>query len=96
MSSPLIDTFLFDEENEDKISARGLSLRQILQVLDNMHIVLKNRKRQRGVFLLIGRDDGGSCIAIPVERTHRPTLWRPITAWPCKTGELTILKKMRG
>lgn len=96
MSSPLIETFLFDEENEEKISARGLSVYQALQVLDNIHIVLKNRKRQRGVYLVIGRDNGGSCIAIPVERTHIPNLWRPITAWPCKKGEYKILKKMRG
>ncbi len=96
MSSPLIRSFLFDEENEEKITARGLSLYRVLQVLDNAHIILKNRKRQRGVFLVIGRDNGGSCIAIPIERSYTPNLWRPITAWPCKKCEYTILRRNEG
>ena len=93
MSSPRIKAFLFDDENEGEIAAHGLSSYRVIQVLDNNHTVLPNRKRRRGTYLIIGRDNGGSCISIPVERTHRATLWRPITAWPCKKGEETILSK---
>ena len=80
MSSPKIDSFLFDDENEEEIAAHGLSSYRVVQVLDNIHIVLPNRKRRRGSYLIIGRDNGGSCISIPVERTYKANLWRPITA----------------
>lgn len=92
MSRPHIEAFLVDDENEGKFAAHGLSARQVVQVLDNIHIVIKNRKRRRGLYLIVGKDNGGACIAIPVEPTHEPTVWRPITAWPCKPGERTILE----
>ena len=93
MSSPHIDTFLFDEENEEKISAHGLSVYRVVQLLDNKNIIMPNRKRRRGKYLIIGRDNGGTYISVPIESTNKYGLWRPITAWPSKKGEKTILKK---
>ena len=92
MSSPQINTFLFDDENEEEIAVHGLSAYRVMQVLDNIHIVIRNKKRRRGIYLIIGRDNGGSCIAIPVERTHTATIWRPITAWPCKKGTADVAR----
>lgn len=96
MSSPRIQAFVVDDENEDKFAAHGLSARQVLQVLENTHLIAKNRRRRRGLYLVIGTDNGGACIAVPVEPTYRTTLWRPITAWPCKQHERTILGQRRG
>ena len=93
MSRPLIETFLFDEENEGKIISHGLSVQQIVQVLDHLKIIVSNRKGRRGLFLLIGRDASGHCISIPIEKTNINGVWRPITAWPCKKGEETTLEK---
>lgn len=95
MSSPRIEAFLIDDDNEEKITAHGLSVRQVVQILGNMHVVVRNRKERRGLYLIIGRDDGGACIAVPVEPTHEATLWRPITAWHCKPHEKAILEKNR-
>ena len=72
--------FLFDEENEDKLAAHGVTVRQVLQLLENEHLVVPNRKGRRGLFLVIGVDHGGVCIAVPVETTPWPDTWRPITA----------------
>ena len=96
MSSPRIESFLFDDENEEKIATHGLSVYRVIQVLDNIHVVIPNRRRRRGLYLVIGRDNGGSCISIPVQSTHISTLWRPITAWTCKKGEETLLEKNEG
>jgi hypothetical protein len=93
MSSPVISDFLIDDLNETKFISHGLSSYQIIQVLTNTHIIVPNRKRRRGLYLVIGSDNIGRCIAIPVERTYNPRLWRPITAWLCKDNELAILKK---
>ena len=93
MSRPRVETFLFDEENEEKILSHGLSIDQVVQVLTHLKVILPNRKRRRGLFLLIGRDNGGNCISLPIEKTYVNGVWRPITAWLSKKGEETILRK---
>jgi uncharacterized DUF497 family protein len=93
MSSPVIEEFLIDDLNETKISLHGLSVRQIIQVLENKHVIIPNRKHRRGLYLVVGRDNGGNCIAIPIERTYDSKLWRPITAWFCKDSERTLLER---
>jgi uncharacterized DUF497 family protein len=87
-----VDSFVFDDENEGKIMRHGLTVDQVDQVLGNRHRIVANRKNRRGIVLIVGRDDGGACIAIPAERTYDRSCWRPITAWPCKAHEAAILK----
>lgn len=93
MSSPVIHDFLIDDENEEKFAAHGVSARQVAQVLDSAYLVIPNRKRRRGLYLVVGRDHGGSAITIPVENTRQPTVWRPITAWFSKPHELALLQR---
>ena len=83
---------MIDEENEAKFAEHGLSERQVLQILENYFITLRNRKERRGLYLVIGRDNGGRCIAAPIEPTREADVWRPITAWPCKNHEQDRLK----
>lgn len=90
-----IDAFLFDDDNEGKFTSHGLSARQIDQLLDEEFVVVPNRQARRAAYLLIGRDHGGTCIAVPIEPTPDPTLWRPVTAWPCKEQERTVLDHKR-
>lgn len=87
MSSPAIMDFLFDDDNEEEMAAHGLTSDTISQLLDGPKVLLRNRKGRRAQYLVIGRDKGGRCIAVPVEPTHDPTLWRPVTAWLCKDNE---------
>jgi uncharacterized DUF497 family protein len=93
MSSLRIDDFLFDEENEEEIAAHGLSINQVIQMLEHVSITIPNRKHRRGLYLMVGRDNGGTCISSPIEPAYRKGLWRPITAWPSKKGEETELIK---
>lgn len=79
--------FLFDDENEEKLWAHGLTLFSLLEVLEHPHMIRRNRKDRRGLYLVVGRDARGRCIAIPVEPTHVSTTWRPVTAWICKRSE---------
>jgi hypothetical protein len=95
MSSLRIEAFLFDGENEEKIGPHSLSASQVVRVLDTMHVVLPNRKERHGLYVIIGRDNGGACIPIPVESTHEAAVWPPITSWYCKRHEQTVLKKSR-
>jgi hypothetical protein len=96
MSNPAIEGFLIDEVNESKFASHGLRTEQIIQVLENTYVIVPNRKQRRGLFLVIGRDSGGACIAIPVEQTYEENVWRPITAWLYKQSEHTIFKQRGG
>ena len=87
-----IQAFVIDDENEEKFAGHGISPEQVLQVLGNEHVVIRNRKQRRAVYMVIGVDDGGACIAVPIEPTHDPTVWRPITACRCKRSEWTRLE----
>lgn len=87
MSSATILDFYFDAENEDKLADHALTPRRVLQILDGKIVKAKNRKGGRGDYLVIGRDHGGTAISVPVEATHDPIVWRPITAWPSKAHE---------
>ena len=75
MSTPQITDFAFDDDNEDKMATHGVSPDRAAQVLDNDHVILSNRKSRRGSFLIVGRDNGGAFITVPVEPTHDPTIW---------------------
>ena len=83
MSSLMVHTFLFDDENAEKFAGHGLTELQVDQVLDGQYLLLSNRRGRRAELLLIGRDHGGQCIVVPIERTHESGVWRPVTAWRC-------------
>ncbi len=85
--------FLIDDENRDKFAHHGLSADQILQVLDDRFVTYRNRRGRRASHVVLGRDYGGACIAIAVEPTDDLTCWRPVTGWPCKRSERTLLTR---
>ena len=78
---------MFDDENVDKMWEHGIRQEQVRQVLDNRPAIVVNRKGRRGLYMIIGRDNGGACITVPIEPTADVLVWRPITAWPCKESE---------
>jgi hypothetical protein len=44
---PDVAGFLFDDENEEEMAAHGLTPRRVIQVLENKHIVVPNRRERR-------------------------------------------------
>jgi hypothetical protein len=91
-----IHQFDHDAETEEKYAAHGLSARMVDQVLNNDYKIVPNRKDRAGTYLVLGRDDGGTCIAIPVRRGFDPGTWRPLTAWRCKDREEAALNRKGG
>jgi hypothetical protein len=95
MVNIVVTEFAWDDENEDKIAFHGLRSRDVDTVLYYPYIVDLNRMDQRAPYLLIGRNDHGACIAVPIEKTDEPTIWRPVTAWRCKRSEWARLRQVR-
>jgi hypothetical protein len=79
--------FVHERVNEEKFAAHGVTAFEVDQVLASDYVVIRNRKGRTGSHLLIGRSYGGRCITIPITPTDDPTIWRPVTAWPCKPAE---------
>lgn len=81
----------FGERAEAKMWSHGVSREQIYEMLEN-RLVVENRKDRSARHVVIGRDNNGRCVAAPVPPTDSPTIWRPVTAWPCKPGEAARLR----
>jgi uncharacterized DUF497 family protein len=86
--------FVYDEANEEKFAAHGITIEQVDQVLDNPHVVVPNRRGRRAPIMIVGRDNGHACIAIPAEPAYHDGYWRPVTAWYCKAVEEEALKRV--
>jgi len=72
----------------EKLGARGISVDEAQQLIDNRYEILPNRGRARHGRrrvqvrrLLIGHTDGGRALTLVVERTHDPTTWLIVTGW---------------
>jgi hypothetical protein len=85
--------FLFDDENEEEMAAHRLTPRRVIQMLENAHTVVPNRRGRRGHYLIVGRDNGGACITVPIEPTRDALVWRPVTAWLSKDYERRWLER---
>jgi hypothetical protein len=93
MSSVEISGFLHDDENEDKYWDHGIVPEQIDDILANPHVIRRNRRNRRAPYMVVGVDRSGKCIAVPIEATYDPFIWRPVTAWYCKDSEAALLSR---
>jgi hypothetical protein len=81
---------------KDKIWNDGIVPGQLYAVLDGFRTVLRKRKDRAAPYILLGTDEQGRCLAIPIVPTDDPYVWRPVTAWYCKPGEEVRLRQRRG
>lgn len=85
-------TRFISSERAAKIWRHGVAIRQLDEVLANRHVITRNRSGRVAPHVVIGRDDQGRCLAIPVVPTDDPYVWRAITAWNCKSSEVAELR----
>jgi uncharacterized DUF497 family protein len=83
----------------EKLGARGISIEEAQQLLDNRYAIVRNPHRAGGRAhaptrrLVIGETDGGRGLTLVIERTRDPTTWLIVTAWAATTRERKILGK---
>lgn len=83
------------ETVEDHIRQRHrIAVELVFSVLDGDYLVRPNHPNDRvATHLLIGWDQRGQCIAVPIIESDVPGSWRVVTAWPCKPRELNELRR---
>jgi hypothetical protein len=86
-----VDELVFDDDNIEKFWHHGLQPEDVIEVLLVPRVVRRNRKERRASHILIGRTQRGDCLAIPIEPTTESRVWRPVTAWHCKSSEWALL-----
>jgi hypothetical protein len=77
---------------DDKFRVHGIAVKQVRSVLSRRWVVIRNRAERAAPYVLIGRDEQGRCLAIPIVPTDDQMVWRPITAWYCKPSEAAKLR----
>jgi hypothetical protein len=55
-------------------------------------VVTRNRAGRTAPFVLIGRDEHGRCLTLPIVPTDQWGVWRVITGWPRKPSEAARLR----
>jgi hypothetical protein len=90
-----IADFDFTDRAIAKLWRHGIDIEQLYAVLSYPWIVVRNREDRAASHVLLGTDNLGRCLAIPIAETDDSLIWRPITARYCKPGEATTLRKRR-
>ena len=83
----------FDDGNEAEAARHGVTIVELLQLLDNRIRVFKNRKDRSATHLMIGRTHGGRTITAPIVETAVQGRWRPVTAWESSDAEKARYEK---
>jgi uncharacterized DUF497 family protein len=70
----------FDDENEAKLAAHGVTIEEVLQVLDGAPRFFGNRRDRRATHVMLGPTFGGRLLVVPLEEWGSG-IWRPVTAF---------------
>jgi hypothetical protein len=95
MPQPTVAELFIPDPTIDKLWSHGIVPEQVHAVLARETVVVRNRSGRAAPFVLLGFDEQGRCLAIPIAPTHDRWVWRVITAWYCKAGEEARLGKRR-
>jgi uncharacterized DUF497 family protein len=83
-----ISELLATDAAAEKLNARGISVEEAQQLVDNRYEILPNRGRARhgrrklrARRLVVGDTNGGRTLTLVVERTEDPATWLIITGW---------------
>jgi hypothetical protein len=95
MPQPVVAELFIPDPTIDKLWSHGIVPEQVHAVLARERVIVRNRSGRAAPFVLLGFDEQGRCLAIPIAPTHDRWVWRVITAWYCKSGEEARLGKRR-
>lgn len=91
-----VDDFAIDEVNEEKFGRHGVTVQEVLQILQAGEFRMFRNKRRRmenAEYVIIGSTLGGRFLTIPVDAMPIPGRWRPRTAWESSEVEQARCKQ---
>lgn len=92
MARVTVARLLISDNAADHIWERhGINTDQVLSLVDHDHVLIRNHGT--APYRLIGRDDQGRCIAVPIAPTSDWLTWNVVTAWYCDREEQGRLRE---
>ena len=82
----------FTDTGEDKLWSHRITTDQAQSVLLGCVAVIRNRAGRTAPYVLIGHDEHGRCLTLPIVPTDQWGVWQVITGWPCKPSEAAKLR----
>lgn len=83
-----VQELLFDDENEAKLASHGVSILEVLQVLDEDPKFFTNAAGRRASHVMLGPTYGGRLLVVAIEH-YRDGLWRPVTGFDATAAQAT-------
>jgi uncharacterized DUF497 family protein len=75
-----VTELVFDALNELKLADHGVTIMEVLEVMDNQPRFFTNRRARRASHVMIGPTRSGRVLVVPIEDWGRG-IWRPVTAF---------------
>jgi uncharacterized DUF497 family protein len=92
-SAPRVDELDFDDYNREELAQHGIDLLQVHAVLGRQPLFVRNKRGRAATYKVIGPDNSGTMLTIPIAPTAVPGQWRPVTGWASTRGEVTLWRK---
>jgi hypothetical protein len=77
-----VSALVWDERNEAKLAAHGVTPEDIENVLANAPRFFVNLPERTAEFIIIGPDFEGRFYYVPIVPTHEAGVWYVVTAFP--------------
>ena len=71
---------LFDDANEAKFAAHGITVADVMEVFDNRPKFYENRSDRRASHVMLGPTWSDRLVVVPIEPMGNG-IWRPVTAF---------------
>ncbi len=75
-----VTELVFDALNERKLADHGITIMDVLEVMDNQPRFFANRRSRRASHVMVGPTSSGRVLVVPIEDWGRG-IWRPVTAF---------------
>ena len=82
-----VQELVFDPVNEAKFADHGVTLLDVLAVLDLEPRFFVNRRARRASHVMVGRTRSGRVLIVPIEDWGRG-VWRPVTAFEANRWQI--------
>ena len=92
-SAPRVDEPDFDDHNVEELARHGIHPIQVFEVLAGQPLFVRNKRGRAATYKVIGPDNGGTMLTIPIAATTVPGHCRPVTGWASTKGEITLWRK---
>ena len=88
-----VAALVFDDDNEIKFTSHRVTVVEVQEVFAKWPKFYSNHARTRASHVMVGPTRSGRILVVPIEPLGVDDLWRPVTAYEAKPGEVSRYRK---